>query len=234
MVGRGIVRRDVIRQRHLIIALLTHTGIQQNIIERLELQKGIYRVAQQHCARLRQAVVFIAHRIGAEQAGDLSTGGIAQDRVILCPYTKLLCMLSDILHGTGHILQRRIVGRFYADPVAQHEHRVAHFVQVPCRGNAFADFRADHNGISSDHQHIFLVRLCIFCRHIIQFYTIPAGILSDLFCRIERKSHLLSGIVCSDQVIQSICRILRRPVIGKAAQRLCIPVQPIQRTILVQ
>ena len=71
MIGRRVIRCDVIRQCHFIIPLLAHAGVQQDIIDRFELQKGVYRVAQQHGTGLWQAVIFVAHRVGAEQSGDL-------------------------------------------------------------------------------------------------------------------------------------------------------------------
>ena len=143
-------------------------------------------------------------------------------------------MFRDVLHRADHILQRRIVGSLHADAVAQHEHRVAHFVQVPCSGNALADLRADHDRITADHQRIFLVRLRPFCRQIIQFHTVPAGILRDLLRRIKREGHPLPSVIGADQIVQSIRRILCRPVIGKAAQRLRVPVHPVQHTVLLQ
>ena len=106
----------------------------------------------------------------------LYTSGLAYNGIILRLHAKLSCMFRDVVHRADHILQRRIVGSLHAEAVAQHEHRIAQCVQVPCSGNALADLRTDHNRITADHQRIFLVCLRPFCRQIIQFHTGPAGI----------------------------------------------------------
>ena len=107
-------------------------------------------------------------------------------------------------------------------------------MQVPRRRDPFADLCADHHCIAADDQHIFVAYRFALRRKIVKFHALPAGVLCDLLLRVQRIGHLCACVVGTDQIIQTVCRVLRRPVVGQAAQRLSVPVKPVNEAILIQ
>ena len=142
-------------------------------------------------------------------------------------------MCGDILHCPRHIFHGCVAACPYPDTVAQHKRSITHLVHLPRRRYALADLGAGDQGISTQHQCIFPVFRFSLRRKIVQLHNIPAGVLRNFLCRIQRVGDLDARIIIPDQLVEALCRILCRPLVGELFKFLCTPVGLFQGAVLL-
>ena len=179
------------------------------MVQRLYLIEIVDGITQQQCCRLRNAKGLVAEPlvVRADQSHDVSAGREAHQGVVLALDTELLCIFSQILHGIGNVVQRRVVGSIQERTIPQHEHRIAQIVQLVRDGCALVQLCRGVASVAGHHDHIFGVFR--FCREIKHLHHAQRRVCLDLFRCIHLPCDLHALVVVLDHKVHALGGILR-------------------------
>ena len=134
-------------------------------------------------------------------------------------------MGRDVLHRMADIFQRGILPGAPTHTVAQNERCIAHLVQLFCRRNAFAQFRAREQRIAPDDEGVLSVFLA--AGEIIDLHPGTCRLFGNLCLGVDLISDLHAFVVVFDHPIQTLCAVRRRILVHKFIQRAVRPAYPL-------
>ena len=218
--GGRIVRRHELRDGVGIVASFQPVGIHQEMVGRLCPKEVVDGVDQQQYAGLRHTVAAPALFLIAEDACELSAGGVAQQGVVFRRDAEGVGIVHHEADGPGQVFQRSVVPGLPSDAVAQREDGIALLVQLPRRGHAAPQLAAVVERVARQHDGKPGPRL--LGRAVIQLHMSAGRHGGDLLFRIERIGHPGAVVVDLSQIVEARCAGFGRGLADHLGQRLVV------------